>query len=314
MSIQITTAMVSQFSANVFHLSQQVGSRLRGLVRSESQKSESAFYDRIGAVTAQKKVSRHADTTYSDTPHSRRRVTLEDFFHADLVDKEDKLRIIQSPESEYAKAAQNALGRAMDDVIIAAALGSSFGGKTGGTEVVLPSTQKIVASDGVDITGTGLNVKTLRLVKKKFHKNETGDSDLHFIVSAEQIDNLLGETGVTSSDFNVIRALVAGDVNSFMGFMFHRSERLPALAANTAFALASGAFGGVGGNTVIAGNDYRKCIAFQKEGVLLAISEEITGKIDRLPTKHYAVQIYASMGLGATRLEEEKVVEVICKE
>lgn len=314
MSVQITTAMVNQFSANVFHLSQQQGSRLRGFVRSEGQKAEAAFYDRIGSVTAQKKTSRHADTTYSDTPHSRRRVTLEDYFYADLVDKEDKLRIIQSPESEYAKAAQWALGRAMDDVIIAAALGTAYGGKTGGTSIVLPNTQKLVAHDGATASGTGLNVKTLRAVKKKFHENETGDGELHFIFSAEQLDDLLGETEVTSADYNTIRALVAGDVNSFMGFMFHRIERLPTISANVAFGLADGEIGGAGGNTVIASFTYRRCIAFQKEGVLLAISEDINGKIDRLPTKHYAVQIYACMGLGATRLEEEKVVEVICKE
>lgn len=304
--------MVNQYSSNVFHLSQQKGSRLKGLVRNETQKAEAAFYDRIGSVTAQLKSGRHADTTYQDTPHSRRRVTLEDYFYADLVDKEDKLRIIQNPESEYAIAAGNALGRVMDDVVIAAALGSAYSGKTGATAVVLPDTQKLCAFDGAVAApnvGVGLNVATLRATKKKFSENETGDSDLHFVIDAEQMDSLLGETEVTSSDYASVKALVQGDVDSFMGFKFHRSERLPLTTAATTFSELNGS---VGAGTGTAAIGSRRCFAFQKEGLILAISAGMKTEIERLPQKHYATQVYASMGLGATRIEEEKVVEVIC--
>jgi len=307
MSIEITKAMVNQYSANVFHLSQQKGSRLRGLVRNESQKAEAAFYDRIGKVTAQKKVGRHSETTYSDTPHSRRRVTLEDYFYADLVDKEDKLRIIQNPESEYAQAAMNALGRAMDDVVIAALLGNAYSGKTGSTAVALPDAQKLISHTGAAVSG--LNVKTLRAVKKKFNANETGDSGLSFILSSEEMDDLLGETEVTSSDYAAVKALVQGDVNTFMGFNFIRSERLLITTADITTALiTTGAVTG-GSVTVTAGKN--RCIAFQKEGLILAISASINSSIDKLPTKHFSTQVYCSMGLGAARIEEEKVVEVI---
>lgn len=315
MSVEITKAMVQQYSANVFHLSQQKGSRLRGMVRSESQNAEAAFYDRIGSVTAQKKTARHSDTTYFDTPHSRRRVTLEDYFYADLVDKEDKLRIIQSPESEYAQAAMWALGRAMDDVVIEGALGTAYSGKTGSTAVPLPDSQKFVATDGAAGTGTGLNIKTLREVKKKFHQNETGDSELMFAYGAEQLDDLLGENEITSSDYNTIRALVAGDVDTYMGFMFVRLERLPALSADVNFDQASGQVDSGGSETTnVGGFTYRRCFAWQREGVLLAISKDMSASIDKLPTKHFSTQVYASLGLGSTRLEDVKVVEVICKE
>jgi len=307
MSIEITKAMVNQYSANVFHLSQQKGSRLRGLVRNESQKSEAAFYDRIGKVTAQKKTGRHSETTYSDTPHSRRRVTLEDYFYADLVDKEDKLRIIQNPESEYAQAAMNALGRAMDDVVIAALLGNAYSGKTGSTSVPLPDAQKLISHTGAAISG--LNVKTLRAVKKKFNANETGDSGLSFILSSEELDDLLGETQVTSADYAGVKALVQGDVNTFMGFNFIRSERLLVTDADITSALIT--TGAVTGGSVTVSAGANRCIAFQKEGLILAISASMNSSIDKLPTKHFSTQIYASMGLGAARIEEEKVVEVI---
>jgi len=48
MSFQITEAFVQQYTSNVFHLSQQKGSRIRAAVRSEMQKGKRAFYDRLG--------------------------------------------------------------------------------------------------------------------------------------------------------------------------------------------------------------------------------------------------------------------------
>ena len=79
MSIQITTAFVQQYRANVEHLVQQKGSRLRALVRAETQNAEFEFYDRIGATTAQEVTGRHQDTPLINVPHDRRRVSLRDF-------------------------------------------------------------------------------------------------------------------------------------------------------------------------------------------------------------------------------------------
>ena len=85
MSFQITTAFVQQYKSNVQLLSQQMGSRLRGSCRVESVQAEFAFFEQIGAVTAQLKISRHGDTPQYDTPHARRRVGLNDYEWADLV-------------------------------------------------------------------------------------------------------------------------------------------------------------------------------------------------------------------------------------
>ena len=79
MSVQITTAFVRQYHSNVVHLSQQKGSRLRMGVRVEMVNGKSSFYDQIAATAARKRTSRHADTPRMDTPHKRRRVTLDDY-------------------------------------------------------------------------------------------------------------------------------------------------------------------------------------------------------------------------------------------
>lgn len=313
MSVQITEAFVKQYSANVFHLSQQKGSKLRPLVRQESQNSKAAFWDRIGAVVAQKKTSRHADTPRMDTPHSRRRVTLNDYEYADLVDNEDKIKMLISPESEYAVAAMWALGRAMDDEIIAAALGTAYAGEEGSTSVVLPTAQKVAAHDGTTTTGVNLNVRTLRKVKEKFDANDVDESiPKYFAIGSSQLQSLLGQTEVTSSDYNSIKALVMGEVNSFMGFNFVRTERLPRSASNVTYTVTNGVTG-AGTGTITAANS-RRCIAWAMDGVILSIGQDIKARISERDDKSYAMQVYACMGIGAARIEEEKVVEVICSE
>ena len=306
MSAQITQAFVDQFGANVFHLSQQKGSRLRGAVRNESQRGESAFYDRIGKVAAVKKAGRHSNTPQLDTPHSRRMVTLEDYEWADLIDKQDKVRMLNDPASEYVMAAMWAMGRSMDDEIIAASVGSAYSGQKGQTAVPHPNSQKYAANDGSVFTN--LNVRSLRAVKRIMDAAEV-EGERYLVHSASQMEALLGQTEVTSHDYNTVKALVQGDVDTFLGFKFLHSERL---ATQTAALSASATTGAVGAGTSVVGS--RKCFAWAKEGLLLATGMDITSRIDERNDKSYSTQAYACMSVGATRMEEEKVVEILCKE
>ena len=285
MSSQITTAFVEQYSANIQMLSQQMGSLLRDAVRNESVVGKDAYFDQIGKVTAILKTSRHSDTPQIDTPHSRRRGSLADYEFADLIDQQDKVRLLIDPTSSYAKAAAYAMGRAMDDVIIAAALGSANTGVSGGTAVALPAGNIVAANLG----GTGMNIAKLASAKNIL---DTGDVDpsikRHIIVSPTEIADLLNNTTVTSSDFNTIKALVHGEIDSFMGFKFHVSNRLVDNgAANT------------------------QCIAFAEDGILLGVGKDVTARIDERSDKSYATQVYYCQTIGATRMEEAKVVSVL---
>ena len=286
MSSQITTAFVQQYSANIQMLSQQMGSLLRDKVRVESVVGKNAFFDQVGSVTAVLKTSRHSDTPQIDTPHSRRRVSLADYEFADLIDQQDKVRLLIDPTSSYAQAAAMAMGRAMDDVIITAALGTSFTGETGSTSTSLPAAQKI-AEAGTD----GLTIAKLRTAKEKFDLASVDPSiQRYMIVSPRQITDLLGTTSVTSSDFNTVKALVQGEVDSFMGFKFITSNRLSIESSK------------------------RKCIAFASDGIALGVGKDVSARIDERADKSYATQVYYCMSIGATRMEEEKVVEVKCHE
>ena len=285
MSTQITTAFSQQFSANVQLLSQQTGSILRGGVEEESVTGEKAFFDQVGAAAAVKRTSRHMDTPMVETPHSRRMVTMDAYEWADLIDDADKVRMLIDPTSTYARAAAAAMGRAMDDAIIEAATGTSKTGKSGGTSTTLPSGQQI-ASGSADLT-----LAKLIQAKKILDSNSVDPSiTRHIAVSPDQIEALLNTTTVTSSDFNTVKALVQGEINTFLGFQFHVSNRLAK-----------------------SGND-RTCFAWAQDGIKLAVGKDVTSRIDERADKSYSTQVYYCASFGATRMEEEKVVSIICDE
>ena len=291
MSTQITTAFVEQYSSNVTMLAQQMGSKLRGAVDVETVRGKNAFFDQIGATAAVARTTRHAATPQVDTPHSRRRVSLADYEWADLIDDLDKVRMLIDPTSQYAKAAAAAMGRSMDDVIIAAFDADAATGVAGGSTTALPAGQKIGATANQT---TGLTVDKLLNAKYILDNNDVDPSLKRFIVCGpKQIQDLLDTTEVKSSDFNTVKALAQGQLNSFLGFEFIMSTRLSFDATNT---------------------DDRKIFAFTEDAVKLAIGSDVKARIDERNDKSYATQVYYSMAIGATRMEEDKVVEIRCNE
>ena len=286
MSTQITTAFVNQFSSNVQMLSQQMGSLLREAVDVESVPGEKAFFDQVGEAAAVAKTSRHSDTPLVETPHSRRMVSLTTYEWADLIDDADKVRMLVDPTSSYARAAAAAIGRSMDDTIISALGGTSKTGKEGTTDTSFPSGQKIAHGSG------GLTIAKLISAKKKLDANSVDPSIPRFIVvSPEQIEDLLNTTSVTSADFNTVRALVQGDVDTFVGFKFIVSNRLTTDSTPS-----------------------RLCYAFAQDGMKLAIGKDVMAKIDERADKSYSTQVFYCATFGATRMEEDKVVEIACNE
>lgn len=312
MPSSISTSMVNTFSSNVYHLSQQKDSRIWSqFSRKETVKAEEAYFDRIGTTDAMEKLSRNADTTYVDVPYDRRRLTMRDYFWATLVDKEDKLRLIHSPESEQAKAARFAMSRKMDDIAIAALLGTVYTGKTGATPIVLPDSQKLVAHNEAGNAFDHFNLSTLLDLKLKFDANEVEDGNRHIIMSSVEMNNLLRQEKMTSADYAAVKALVHGEINTFMGFNFIRSERLPVLTtAITAADFATGAITGGAGTAAIGS---RRNIAFAGSAMIAGIGADVTARVSEMPNKHYANQVYFSMTIGAMRMEEVKVVEIITK-
>lgn len=288
MSVQITNAFVDMYKANVYHLTQQKGSKLRRAVRVESITGKSAFFEQIGATSARKRTSRHSDTPRMDTPHARRRVTTESYDWADLVDGEDQIRMLIDPCSQYAEAAAMAMGRAMDDEIVRAADATSYTGVDGSTSTAYNTAMTVtvqVRGPGVTAANLGLNVsKILEAAERLGTQDVDPDEEKYMIVNARQIKSLLNDTRISSADYNVVKPLVEGQVSKFGGFTIIPCNRITTDA-----------------------NGYDKVLYWAKGGMLLGLGKDITTKIGERPDKNYACQVFGSMDIGATRMEEVRV-------
>lgn len=296
MSFEVTTAFVQQYSANVQHLVQQKGSRLRDCVDVETGiRGKQAFFDQIGTVAAQRVLNRHGDSPLNTTPHRRRRVALFDYDTGDLIDDMDKVKMLIDPTSSYAQAHGWAMGRGMDDEIIAAAFATSFTGEDGSTPITFPAGQVVAVNSWAYGTGTGnagLTISKLIEAKTVLDGNEADpDEERYLACSAKQIANLLATTEATSADYASVKALVEGKIDYFMGFKFKRTQRL-----------------------LTDGSGFRRVMAWNKSGLKLGIGVDIKARIAERADKRFSTYAYFCMSIGATRMEEEKVVEIKCLE
>jgi len=60
--------------------------------------------------------------------------------------------------------------------------------------------------------------------------------------------------------------------------------------------------------------DDRLVFAFTEDAIKMAIGKDISARIDERADKSYSTQVYYCMSIGATRTEEEKVVQIPCNE
>ena len=182
------------------------------------------------------------------------------------------------------------MSRSIDDVIITAMNASASTGVAGATSTALPSSQKTATSEQSD----GLSVAKLRSAKYIMDNNDIDPSVKRYLVCGpKQIQDLLALTEITSSDYNVVKALATGTVNSFMGFEFIMSTRLNKDSTYTTDRLV---------------------FAYTEDAIKLGIGKDITAKISERSDKSYATQVYYCMSLGAVRMDEKSVVQIPCNE
>lgn len=286
MSTEINKAFVQQFSNNLITLSQQKGSKLAGTVLRQQITGKYAHFDRMGPTIASLRTSRHADTPLIDTPHSRRRVSVNDWEAADLIDQQDQLRMLIDPKSRYAQNMSYSLGRRLDKMIINAADGdaTAIDSSDAATSVAVAHT----IDEDFNTANSDIILEKVIEARRILTANEVAEEELFFALDATALyTGLMNEAEVQSADYNSIRALVRGELNTFLGFNFIQTERL---------------------NDSSEG--FKNCLAWAKSGLGLAIGQDINVRMSERADKSYATQVYAAMTAGAVRVEEEKVVVV----
>lgn len=294
MSINAPSLYVQQFASTVSLLLQQKGSKLRSYVMTGSHVGEQASpVDQIGAISMNDVVGRFSPMGRVDAAVDRRWCFPIDSDLPQLLDKNDQLRLLIDPKSSYVQNAVYAAGRRMDDHIIDAFFGTAKTGKTGSTSTTFPAANQVAVNFGAS-GNTGLTVAKLREAKRLLMSYEVDlDADMiSCIVTSKQHDNLLAEAQVVSTDFNDRPVLVDGKVTRFLGINIIHCERLDTDTSS-----------------------YRRVPVFAKSGMYLGIWNDIKTSISqRNDLSGEPWQAYVYMTAGATRLEENKTIEVKCSE
>ena len=290
----IPNHFTTQFDSNWKHLVQQKNSKLKEYVTLDSIEGKEKSYNQLDATSMTQITDRSGDTRITNQAMAKRWIRPQQYDCAKLVDEFDEqfLGEVVLPTSPIIQSHGAAYARTCDKIIIDALGGTAYTGTTGTTATTLPAGQKIAANyvESGAVANSGLTIAKLRAAKFLFDSNEVDEEEERImVVSAKQLQDLLRDDKITSADFNSVRALVDGTLNTFMGFKFRRSQQLP---------LAT---------------DIRSCFAYVKSGVILA-ERGLKTMMDVRPDLSHSLQIRSVASLAAVRMEEKKVVEIACDE
>lgn len=278
MPFSIEEHHVLAFAEDVMAAFQQAGSRLRECVDVRTGVvGKSKSFNRIDIVEAATKGSRAETHSHQNPDHFVRWADLVYRYNAILLDPDDDDRVLANPKNRYVETISNSLGRAFDSDVVNAAIGSARSGADRTGSVALPAAQIIAAG------GTGLTIAKLRSAKQILDAAEAPDSDRYLAMNAAALEDLLATTEVTSSDFNTVKALVNGQLNTFLGFSFKRLEKI----------------------TTTTG-----CVAWHKSAMGAGISRDRNIRIAQRNDMHDAWEAYGGFDFGAVRVEDEGVVQI----
>jgi hypothetical protein len=257
-------------------LAQQKYSKLMNCVFNKPNVNGKTFFqDQIGEWSMETKGGRNTATPNNDPNLARRMGIMADYHDNRMVDRGDELKMISDPKSAYTIAAAASLGRKIDDVILAALIGSSYSGETGSSTVTQGNT-KIV-------TATALTLADVTAIKLKLDNQDVEMEDRYMVTTPALVNSLLEVTQATSADYAAVKALIRGEIDTWMGFKWIMTTRVSAL-------------------TTCAG------IAFQKFAACLAMASAPLVRTDERADLSYSWQIYYELNIGAVRLEEDRAV------
>ena len=278
MAIQVSNAFVTLFDAEVKQ-AYQGESALRNTVRLRTGVEAATHkFPKIGKGVATVRVPQ-TDVTPLNVTYAQVTCTLSDYIAAEYSDIFNQAKINFDERQELVQVVSKSIARRQDQMIIDA--------------LVASSTSLTVASS-VGGANTNLNLDKLLAAMKQLDAGNVPPTDRFVVIHANNLASLLDETEVKSSDFNTVKALVAGQLDTYLGFKFitigDRSE---------------------GGLPLSSGD--RKVYAFHKQAVGMAEGMGLTTRIDYIPEK--TSYLVASMfSAGAVAIDAEGIVEITCDE
>lgn len=279
MSVSLSNAFVTLFDAEVKQAYQGKAMLVGAVRQRKGVEGSTVRFPKVGKGVATPRISQ-SDVTPLNVGFSNVTCTLSDWNAAEYSDIFSQAKVNFDERSELVQVLGNAIGRRQDQLILDALAAAS------GTGTV---------SNDIGGSDTNMNVAKLREAKRLLDRANVPPEGRHIILHASGLASLLSETAVTSSDFNTVKALVAGEINTFLGFTFHilgdRSE----------------------GGLAIDGSLDRTCFAFHKDAIGYAEGIAPRTEINYIPEKT-SFLVNSVFSAGAVAIDAEGIVKITARE
>lgn len=277
MAQSITNAFVTLFDQEVKQ-AYQGEALLRGTMRTRTGvQGNTVKFPKIGKGVATVRVPQ-TDVTPLNVTYSQVTATMSDFIAAEYSDIFHQSHVNFDERRELVQVVSKAIARRMDQLCIDALDAASS-----------PST----VATSVGGAASNMNIEKLRAAAKALNDNNVPAEGRHLLVHSSQLDAMLGETEISSADFATVKALVRGEVSSFMGFniitMGDRDE------------------GGVPKPST------RTCFAWHESAMGYAESISQKSEVNYIPEKT-SFLVSSMFSAGAVAIDDEGIVKISCTE
>lgn len=279
MAVSISNAFVTLFDSEVKQAYQ--GQRLLAGVTRERAGVEGSTvkFPKIGKGSATIRVPQ-TDVTPLNVSYSQVTATMEDYIAAEYSDIFNQQKVNFNERQELVQVVSGAIARRMDQIVL---------------DALNASSTSLTVANSIGGATTNLNIEKLREAKKLLDGKNVPMEGRSILIHANSLSALLGETEVTSADFNTVRALVTGDINTFMGFRFitfgDRDE----------------------GGLPVDGSSDRTLYAFHRDALGLGIGMNQTSRVDYIAEKT-SFLVASMFSAGAVAIDDEGIVKITCRE
>jgi hypothetical protein len=279
MSVSLSNAFITLFDAEVKQAYQGKAMLVPAVRQRRGVEGSTVKFPKVGKGVATLRIPQ-TDVTPLNVAFSSVTLTLSDYNAAEYSDIFSQAKVNFDERQELVQVVAGAMGRRQDQMIL---------------DALTASSTSLTVANSIGGSATNMNIAKLREAKRLMDKTNVPPDGRHIIIHANGLANLLSETSVTSSDFNSVKALVQGELNTFLGFMFHvlgdRSE----------------------GGLVVDGSLDRSCFAFHKDAVGYGEGIGMRTEINYVAEKTSWL-VNEVFSAGAVAIDDEGIVKITCRE
>ncbi|MEK9776533.1 MAG: phage capsid protein [Quisquiliibacterium sp.] len=279
MSVSLSNAFVTLFDAEVKQAYQGKAMLVPAVRQRRGVEGSTVKFPKVGKGVATIRVPQ-TDVTPLNVGFSTVTLTLADYNAAEYSDIFSQAKVNFDERQELVQVVAGAMGRRQDQMIL---------------DALASSGTSLTVANSIGGSTTNMNIAKLREAKRLLDKNNVPPDGRHIVIHANGLSNLLSETSVTSSDFNSVKALVQGEINTYLGFTFH--------------VMGDRAEGGL----AIDGSLDRTCFAFHKDAIGYGEGIAMRTEINYIPEKTSWL-VNEVFSAGAVTIDAEGIVSITCRE